>query len=149
MKMLQHVFLASRLNRAITDSVGELRYGNHSKDYETWLREMCRKGRTLSLLKEMRMLSEGRKYMLRSASARICVTDTQACTRGAILTSIEIKVITERYTRIRMFCRYHKNIHDLFELLTVERRYLSRKNVIEFLSEKEMKFYINFRRNVR
>ena len=106
MKMLQHVFLASRLNRAITDSVGELRYGNHSKDYETRLREMCRKGRTLSLLKKS-TLSEGGKYMLRSASARICVTDTQACTRGAIFTSIEIKVSTESTEReIYMYVRF-------------------------------------------
>jgi len=114
---------------------------------------MCRKGRTLSLLKKS-TLSEGRKYMLRSASARICVTDTQVCTRGAILTSIEIKVSTEsteRCTHVRTFCKYHKNNHVLSQLLTIERWYLLKKKCYWTLIGRRNKnlSYINFRRNTR
>lgn len=60
-------------------------------------------------------LSEGRKYMLRSASARICVTDTQACARGAILTTTEIEVSTEIHS-VYMHFSYHGDIHVPLQL---------------------------------
>lgn len=42
-----------------------------------------------------RRFPEGRKYTLRSASARICMTDTQACAHSNIFTWIEIVASTE------------------------------------------------------
>lgn len=59
---------------------------------------MCRKGRTLSPLEEICTFM-GRKYMLRSASVRICVTDTQACARATlVLLQLEI---TAKYPGVR------------------------------------------------
>lgn len=96
-------FRCSQNEEAITDSHGTV-------ITRRVLRDTCRKGRTLSPLKNIHTLT-GRKHMLRSVSSRICVTDTQ---RARAATWTEIAKYLHCIIHFEYLLRNHKNIYTRF-----------------------------------
>lgn len=91
----QHTYIERSL--AVRDS----RHSNRSKGFtrHTAERNVSKGSNPFTAREDMHVFAD-RKSMLRSASARICVTDTQACARYILK---EITAKTLRYARANIF----------------------------------------------